>query len=886
MESCPQEPPEKPEKKEQQGGRAAGALIRLISSLRFRLLVLIFLVVLPALALTLFTDTAWRRHETQDSNKLVLMLARLAARHQEQVIQGSHELLRALSQVSAMHRGNPACAQTLDALRGLFPSYANIGFIRLDGSGSCTISPAPGSADLRDHPLFWRVVETREFVLGGYQVDGATGKAVMHFAGPIFDGGGRIQAVGFGDLGLNWLADLKAELPLPAGVTVTLIDRDGVIAAREPVPEGWVGRSALEAPVFRESRKRSGGTTIGEDLDGVKKLFAFTPLRGPFSGGGLILAIALPVTSIFAESDNILARNLLALGGTGILVIMIAWAGVNFLVLRRMKALVGMARRLSAGDLTARSGVSHGAGELDQLADAFDSMAADLEKRQAETDKAREALRSSNDELERRVLERTADLAKANATLEDALCELRQTEQHLREDEAQLSAIIDSATDAIITIDANRRVLLFNRSAERIFQLPAAHITGQPAERLIPDRFHPALRHLIRGGAITSQCGSTGPVVGLRAGGEEFPIEAATSLVKVQGKTVCTIILRDITERRRREESLRKLSSAVEQTAESVYITDCRGLIEYVNPAFEQQTGYAREEAVGQTPRILKSGEHGKEFYEAMWKKMLSGQVFRDLFINKKKNGQVYYDLQTITPIRDDQGSISHFVASSRDVTHRVRTRRALERVNAQLEREAERIAHALHDEAGQFLTAAHIVLAEVARDLPPVAQQRLQEVREHLIHVEEQLRHLSRELRPRILDDLGLPAALEFLANGVTGRTGIGVTLEAHLDERLSPLIETTLYRLVQEALTNASRHAQAKRIRVRITREDQAIRCAIQDDGVGFNVPEIFDRKGDSSLGLIGIRDRLEALGGTLQIESVPGQGTEIIVLIPSEN
>ena len=163
----------------------------------------------------------------------------------------------------------------------------------------------------------------------------------------------------------------------------------------------------------------------------------------------------------------------------------------------------------------------------------------------------------------------------------------------------------------------------------------------------------------------------------------------------------------------------------------------------------------------------------------------------------------------------------------------------ALRTAPTQLEREAERIAHALHDEAGQFLTAAHIVLADVARDLPPVAQARLQEVRRHLNQVEEQLRTLSRELRPRILEDLGLRAALAFLAEGVAKRTGAVVTMQVVLDARLPPLIETTLYRLVQEALTNASRHAKATHVTVTVARDGLAVQCTIHDDGVGFAVP-----------------------------------------------
>jgi PAS domain S-box-containing protein len=131
------------------------------------------------------------------------------------------------------------------------------------------------------------------------------------------------------------------------------------------------------------------------------------------------------------------------------------------------------------------------------------------------------------------------------------------------------------------------------------------------------------------------------------------------------------IALRMRDEHRRAEEKLKRLFSAVEQTADIVIITNKDGAIEYVNPAFEKVTGYTGAEAAGQTPRILKSGKHDKKFYENLWKIVLSGQVFREILINKKKNGQLYYAEKTITPIRDKEGNITYFVSTDKDVTER-----------------------------------------------------------------------------------------------------------------------------------------------------------------------------------------------------------------------
>ncbi len=119
------------------------------------------------------------------------------------------------------------------------------------------------------------------------------------------------------------------------------------------------------------------------------------------------------------------------------------------------------------------------------------------------------------------------------------------------------------------------------------------------------------------------------------------------------------------------EKSLQLLSSVVEQTADTVVVTNFDGVIEYVNPAFEELTGYQKEEALGQTPRVLKSGLHDKSFYQKLWDTILSGQVFHSEITNRKKNGDVFHEVKTITPLRDGQGEITHFVATGKDITER-----------------------------------------------------------------------------------------------------------------------------------------------------------------------------------------------------------------------
>ncbi len=126
-------------------------------------------------------------------------------------------------------------------------------------------------------------------------------------------------------------------------------------------------------------------------------------------------------------------------------------------------------------------------------------------------------------------------------------------------------------------------------------------------------------------------------------------------------------------QRRLAEESVRKLSYAVEQSADTVMIADRNGIIEYVNPAFETLTGYRLEEVIGKSPAILKSGEHGPEVYRELWKTILEGNVYRNILLNRKKNGELYYVEESISPIRDAQGQVTHFISNGRDLTDRLR---------------------------------------------------------------------------------------------------------------------------------------------------------------------------------------------------------------------
>jgi signal transduction histidine kinase len=206
----------------------------------------------------------------------------------------------------------------------------------------------------------------------------------------------------------------------------------------------------------------------------------------------------------------------------------------------------------------------------------------------------------------------------------------------------------------------------------------------------------------------------------------------------------------------------------------------------------------------------------------------------------------------------------------------------ALRALNDTLESEAKRIARTLHDGAGQLLFALELALGEILREVRPSVGPRVAELLELTHELDQQLRCLSRELHPVILDDLGLIPALEILAKRLSSQTGLAVCLKTSITDRLSSSIESCLYRAIQEALTNVVRHARAGEVTIELTLADGNLVCTVSDNGVGFPKGRARLSRG-GGLGLVGIRERLTAVGGSIRFNTGLKQGTELIFTIP---
>jgi two-component system sensor histidine kinase UhpB len=320
-----------------------------------------------------------------------------------------------------------------------------------------------------------------------------------------------------------------------------------------------------------------------------------------------------------------------------------------------------------------------------------------------------------------------------------------------------------------------------------------------------------------------------------------------------------------------------------ENANDIVFSTDLEGNFASVNPAGERLSGYALSEVLTMNFSALVAPECLEGARRARQAKLSGKEGTRyELAILAKDGRRI--PLEVNTRLIYQKGVPVGVQGIARDITERKQAEQALRQLNDRLEEEAKRIAHALHNEAGQMLSAVYLALAEIASELP-AAREQLRRISAPLDQVGEQLRRLSHELRPVMLDDFGLVAALEFLADGVSRRTGLIVTVESSIDGRFPSPVETALYRILQEALTNVTRHAHATRARIKLERTDQMITSSIQDDGIGLDPTRLFPQPGVRGLGLIGIRERLGGVGGTFSITTGVGQGTTLDISIPLE-
>jgi len=375
--------------------------------LRFRLILLVLLAVIPALGLTLYSGLEQCRHARFQALDDALEMAKNASSTQGQMIEATRQLLYTLAQLPQVrNRDSATCCSLFADLLKKNPQYLNIAAVEPNGNVFASAIPFTHPVNVADRAYFRRAIQTRNFAIGDYQIGRITGKPAVNFGYPVFREVGAVKAVVFVALGLAWINQLAAANQMHNEATLFVTDNNGMILACYPEPEKFVGKSMPETSIIKSILAKREGVEEAPDLENVPCLFGFTSLGPP--SGAVYVSVGIPKKIAFAEADRTMIRNLTWLGLVTVLALVAAWFGGGLFIMRPVNQLLGVTKRLADGDLTARTGSLYSGGELDQLARAFDQMAESLELREAERKRTEEALRQAENKY-RSIFENVAE---------------------------------------------------------------------------------------------------------------------------------------------------------------------------------------------------------------------------------------------------------------------------------------------------------------------------------------------------------------------------------------------------------------------------------------------------------------------------------------------
>ena len=463
---------------------------------------------------------------------------------------------------------------------------------------------------------------------------------------------------------------------------------------------------------------------------------------------------------------------------------------------------------------------------------------------------------------------------------------------------ALLAGVLDSAMDAIISVDGQQKIVFYNRAAQAVFGWPRDEIIGAPLERLLPERFRAGhAQHLERfadTGVTSRRMGALNVIYGLRANGQEFPLDASISQLDTTNGKLFTVILRDITGRLEAEEKharlAARLSGLLDSAMDAIITVDAAQTIVLYNRAAEKTFGRSSEQALGKPlahlmPERFRSGL-GKYMLQFGRTGVTSRRIGNVTVIyGLRENGEEFPMDASISQLDTPEGKL--FTVILRDITDRVRAQEERSAfaasASAILEEEKSRFARELHDEHAQSLTALKLDtnwVRDNAASAPVAAQQKLTEMLELLDGAVASTRRIAADLRPLLLDDLGLGPAIEWLAGSFTQRHGVPCRLRMDKELELQEPHATAVFRIVQESLNNVAKHADASDVVVTIERHSHEVVLSVRDNGRGFDAA---GGQSPGSLGHMGLRERAQLLKGRVEISSAAGEGARIEVWLP---
>jgi PAS domain S-box-containing protein len=493
--------------------------------LSVRLLILVLIAALPVLALQVQGLLQDREQRKAAIAEQALDLARLAAAQQDQFIESARYLLAAAAQLPEVQsRDTPGCDRQMAELLVQFPTVTSIAVAAPDGAQFCSGPRGSAGTSLVDLPYFEQAVRNKSLAISGYIIGRQTGRPQLNFAYPALNAEGEVRAVVVLAFSLGRLSANLSATPLPSGATMSLVDGDGVLLARAPPAPDWIGRQVREAAFTDVMVTKRQGVMEAVGIDGKPRLHGFAPL---LASADLFAIVGLPWQEAYRAADREFWRETTLTALAFMLAAIAALIGGEVWILRPVAGLQGVLGRMERGDLSARAGAGRGSPELRQLASSFNEMARTLEERRAD----------------------------------------------LEASEGRLRAVVDNAADGIITINAQGVIDSVNPEVTRLFGYRHDELIGQNVRILMPAPETERHDQYIASYLKTSEApviGSGREVAGRRKDGSEFPLSLSIGEFELEGEHLFTLILRDISERKRAEEHNRMLIAEVDHRAKNL----------------------------------------------------------------------------------------------------------------------------------------------------------------------------------------------------------------------------------------------------------------------------------------------------------------------------
>lgn len=504
---------------------------------------------------------------------------------------------------------------------------------------------------------------------------------------------------------------------------------------------------------------------------------------------------------------------------------------------------------------------------------------------------AHQALQESHAALEGRVRQRTVELSHAVESLEAELVQRRQAERLLAESRERYRLLFDHAPYPMWIVDLETLAFLeVNETAVRHYGYSRDEFLRMTAKDIRPPEDVPRFLEAVPLAQDSARI--EGNWRHRKKDGSIIDVELGLYSFMSDGRRVRLAVVNDVTEAKRAAERLRASEERFRKVFDSAPIgmglVGSDGRFMKVNDAFCSMVGYSQAELAGKTFSEITHPQ------DAAADRRLAEQVFAGKLqtyqLEKRyltRAGQTIWGRLTVSGLLDGGGGTRYALGMVEDISERKRAEATknqwVERIITAQEEERRRIARELHDGIGQIVTSLAVGLRSIEDEgCVESTVPRVRILRQAASTAVEDLRRIARGLRPSVLDDLGLYEALRQYARDYTLTQGIAVDLYIQGEEQPRPPgpVETALYRIVQEAMTNVAKHSAARHVGVVLNCGPSTISLVVEDDGCGF---EVTGSKSAAGIGIASMRERAALLRGTVEIESSPGKGTAVYVRIP---